>query len=206
MTWTQIKNKILTLLADNAPDKDISAADIREILTDMANMNIPVIPIHIITYYTQDIAVIANGSTIAGKVVSTGDNVFLSNQTDPTENGIYTIGLNAGDTERHADYPDLASCADKLIISTYPDENGNSLVNTSLDGASLTSTGTGKPKLEIFTATAGQTEFPTSFLATADSRVFLQGGLIVEGFTVIDGVVTFAVGQEAGIQIIIIQF
>lgn len=52
-----------------------------------------------------DIAQLNNADTEDGVVLATNDVIFLGGQTDKTENGFYTVGLNAGDTVRHAAFP-----------------------------------------------------------------------------------------------------
>lgn len=53
-----------------------------------------------------DISQLNNGDLMDGLTLATGENVFLGGQADKTEIGPYTVGANAGETVRHASFPE----------------------------------------------------------------------------------------------------
>lgn len=63
-------------------------------------------PVRVAATANEDLSTLADGDTVDGVVVATGDRVLLPAQTDDTENGIYLIGAAAGDTERAPDMDD----------------------------------------------------------------------------------------------------
>ena len=137
MTQAQLITKINTLIKQNGIEA-ITGDILNEVLLDMLNISgssIPIFgPVQIITNIHRNLGTLANGSVVNGVVLATNDIFVPTGQADPTENGIYTIGENAGDTARHADFPDAASCANKIIISENPDENGSAIASLTLDG------------------------------------------------------------------------
>ncbi len=73
------------------------------------------------------------GTVVNGHTCETGEIIVLFGQDDPSENGIYIIGQNEGETVRHADYPSAETAANRIIFSEIPDESGNRVVYTQLD-------------------------------------------------------------------------
>lgn len=63
-----------------------------------------------------DLSTIANGSSLDGITLSTGDRILAKDQTDQSENGIYIIGATAGSTVRSTDMDESSEFAGALIF------------------------------------------------------------------------------------------
>ena len=94
-----------------------------------------------------------SGDTINDYAVTTGDQILLSAQSDPVENGLYIIGENAGDTVRSEAYPTAESIngtlftfLDGSMIIASVDDNGNTIATpaNSIDDANFTGNLAGK--------------------------------------------------------------
>lgn len=112
------------------------ALELKEILLDiLGNMGggSPIVPVDLISTVDAPISTLKTGSVINGHTCETGDVVVLLGQTVPEENGIYIIALNEGGTDRHPDFPDAASCGNKIVISENADESGNFVTTLKLN-------------------------------------------------------------------------
>jgi len=178
MTWTDIINEITLWIKTNG-NREITGAQLREILLNMSGMNYPIIPVHVITNGPQVISEIAHGSEINGHIISVDEYFLALAQVDTSENGIYKVGQNPGDTDRHPDYPDATSCANKIIISENPDESGNCIISTVIIGTILMPDIPGTSRISL---AEGQVSFNTATkditfsreLASTPTRIELQ--------------------------------
>ena len=110
----------------------------------------------VVTIATSDVDVsqINNGDTIASAAVATGDAIALINQTDPADNGIYTVGATAGTTVRHADYASYDSHVGLVIaasagVNTAKYYRCTSAAGGTLDTTAITFTRVGTGKLDL---------------------------------------------------------
>lgn len=72
----------------------------------------------------ENIATLANGSTVNGHICNTGEKVSLRFQTTASENGIYVIGATAGTTvrdtsQRHPSYTTPASLRELILYTNW---------------------------------------------------------------------------------------
>lgn len=134
-TRAEILNKITNWIKTNG-NKEITAVQLHEILDDIAN-NIQssshVTTATISTREPLNLLEVSAGTAIRGIPLTVGQTILVSGQTIPSQNGIYTVGATAGGTLRLADYPDAASCANRIIITEYPDVAGNIITVLTLD-------------------------------------------------------------------------
>jgi len=64
----------------------------------------------------------------------------------------------------------------------------------------------GMPLSQTIIATANQTSFPTTFVATTYSKVYMNGARITDGFSIILGTITFNQGVDVGTPVTIDQY
>jgi hypothetical protein len=76
---------------------------------------------------------LANGSTIDGKTVVTGDRIFLANQTTASENGIYVAPVS-GAASRATDFDTGTEIPGALIIVSEGTVNGDTMWLETTDG------------------------------------------------------------------------
>lgn len=60
-------------------------------------------PVRVASTADIDLATVADADTIDGVTLAVGDRLLAKDQAAPEENGIYTVGASAGDTERAPD-------------------------------------------------------------------------------------------------------
>ena len=64
----------------------------------------------------EDISTLKAGDVIDGVTLAEGDRVLLKNQSTGSQNGIYVIGANAGETERADDFDENDDVTSGLIV------------------------------------------------------------------------------------------
>lgn len=97
----------------------ITAVKLNEILTDLktylSDSRVVFGRYAAASFTDLDITQINAGDVIDSITIATGDLILLCDQDDNLENGLYVIGQNPGGTARHADFADVAQCADTVF-------------------------------------------------------------------------------------------
>lgn len=78
----------------------------KKIISDITN----------IAFTNVVISTLKAGDIIEGTTMQLGNMIFCSNQDDASENGIYIIGAEEGETIRNYDFPDAISCNGYLMV------------------------------------------------------------------------------------------
>jgi hypothetical protein len=135
-------------------------------LIDSLSGSSPIIG-HVIAVATSSLMLgnLMAGDIIGGNVIPSGGLIFAGNQADASQNGLYTVGDNPGETERHADFPDAASCNGYMFIL----EKGQSGIGNSF--TCITESGDGV-KLDVNTKAEGSaTTSATSIAVTFSAEL-----------------------------------
>ena len=157
----------------------------------------------------------ANGQTVDGVVLTTGDRILIKNQSAGAENGIYTVNISWAPT-RSTDADTATDIADTVVYVSQGSTNADTgwklvtdnitlwttaLVFTALSITSLTSGNFAVRETPSGTINGSNTSFTLAFTPIAGTETIFLNGLqqnVTEDYTISGSTITYLTAPVAG--------